>query len=183
MAIRWIRDHNMSWQIMVLPTAVQIWLRHLISEVVRRSLHAWPSMTRWFEIIRWCFQEEFEDPYTRDHDMMVRNHPMMVMAEYSCRALLRCLLSQLLHNIWFRKWVSVSHSSNFLTGTLSASPWSDTNGWSLAEQAFSSSSPCTFSSWPASPPTWSPAPTPSCYPSSTTAPPSSNATTRSTSPT
>ena len=34
-------------------------------------------------------QEGFEDPYTRDHDMMVRNHPMMVMAEYSCRSLLR----------------------------------------------------------------------------------------------
>jgi len=56
-------------------------------------------------------EEGFEDPYTRDHDMMVRNHPMMVMAEYSCRSLLRHPLCLTLVR---HKWMKFGRLSFFL---------------------------------------------------------------------
>ena len=34
--------------------------------------------------------EVFENPYTSDHELIVRNHPMMVMAEHSQRVSIIC---------------------------------------------------------------------------------------------
>ena len=55
--------------------------------------------------------EGFGEPYTKSHDMLVRNHPMMLMAEYARRELLRHPLCLTLVR---HKWMKYGRQSFYI---------------------------------------------------------------------